>query len=504
MDNIKKTQDQDELNKLLWAAADSARGAVDASVFKDYVLTLLFYKYMSDLYKHEYIKLKEQYGEDNKRINIILQNSRFIMPENSSFDDIYQKQSEDNIGELINNALHKIEEANSVHLKGIFTVDFNSQSILGVTEQRNKMLRHLLNDFNKVDFCKYEDDVLGNAYMYMIEKFGSSAGKKAGEFFTPKYVCELVAKLAMPKSGDRICDPTCGSGGLLLLAGEQIREAGSNDYALYGQEKTGTTYNLARMNMFLHKQDSARIEWGDTLNRPLLIENDKLMQFDIIVANPPFSLDKWADKSVENDEYNRFKRGIPPASKGDYAFISHMVETAKPNKGRVVVVVPHGVLFRGSSEGRIRKAFIDENILDAVIGLPSGLFQTTGIPVAILVFDKSREKGGTNEDRKDVLFIDASQEYVPGKNQNSLSDEHIAKIVDTYKNRKVIDKYSYVASKEEIEENEYNLNIPRYVDTFDEEEEINLKETKLELDKVENELKSIQEEMNKYLDELDI
>ena len=495
---------QDELNKLLWSAADSARGTVDASVFKDYILAFLFFKYISDLKQAEVQKLKERYGDDQERIELRLKNARFILPKGSSFYDIYAEQNADNIGELINIALHKIEDANSAQLHDIFTVDFNSQAILGQTAQRNKMIRDMIADFNKVNLAEVEGDLLGNAYMYLIERFGSDAGKKAGEFYTPKVLSSLLAKLAMPKPGDRICDPACGSGGLLLLAGEEVQKQGSNDYALYGQEKTGATYNLARMNMFLHGQDAARIEWGDTLNNPMLVENDHLMQFDIIVANPPFSLDKWGEKHLENDIYHRFERGMPPASKGDYAFISHMIATAKPKSGRVAVVVPHGVLFRGGSEGRIRQAFIEENILDAVIGLPANLFLNVGIPVAFLIFDKSREKGGANENRKDILFIDASKEFVPGKKQNTLSEEHIKKILDTYQNRQEIEKYSHLATFDEIKENDFNLNIPRYVDTFEEEEEINLAKVKADIAQAESELAEVQEKMKKYLDELGV
>lgn len=493
---------QEELNKKLWAAADSARGVVDAGVFKDYVLALLFYKYMSDMHKAEREKLKDKYGENEERIKMRLQNARFVMPDGASFYDVIAQKNADNIGEILNKALRSIEDANEEKLKGIFTIDFNSQSVLGATDQRNKMIRDLLDDFKDIDLAETDDDILGNAYMFMIERFGSEAGKKAGEFFSPRVLCELVAKIASPKAGDRICDPTCGSAGLLLLAGEEIEKQGSKNYALYGQEKTGSTYNLARMNMFLHGKDSARIEWGDTLNNPLLLEDDRLMTFDVVVANPPFSLDKWGDKSLENDKYNRFWRGMPPASKGDYAFISHMIETAKAKEGRVVVIVPHGVLFRGSSEGKIREALIKENILDAVIGLPAGLFQTTGIPVAILVFDRSREPGGANENRKDVLFIDASREFVSGKNQNTLSSEHISKIVETYKKRSEIEKYSHLATFNEIKENDFNLNIPRYVDTFEEEPEIDIAATQKRIAELEQELAKTQAQMQEYLKEL--
>lgn len=493
---------QDELNKLLWAAADSARGTVDGGVFKDYVLALLFYKYMSDMHKSERKKLMERYSDDAERVEMRLKNARFVLPNGASFYDVYANLAADNIGELLNIALRAIEDANEEKLRGIFTVDFNSQEKLGQTVERNKMIRDLLNDFNKVDLSDVDDDILGNAYMYMIERFGTQAGKKAGEFFSPRQLCKLVAELAVPKSGDRICDPACGSGGLLLMAGVQVEKQGSKDYALYGQEKNGTTYNLARMNMFLHGKDSARIEWGDTLNNPLLRDGDGLMKFDVVVANPPFSLDKWGDKALENDKFNRFWRGMPPASKGDYAFISHMIETAKAKEGRVAVIVPHGVLFRGAAEGRIRRALIEENILDAVIGLPAGLFQTTSIPVAILIFDRSREVGGQNATRKDVLFIDASREFVPGKNQNTISDDNIAKIVKTYRDRAEIEKYSHMASPQEIIDNDFNLNIPRYVDTYEEEAPVDIPATRKRIAELESDLAKTTAEMEKYLKEL--
>ncbi|MDR2527177.1 MAG: type I restriction-modification system subunit M [Rickettsiales bacterium] len=495
---------QDELNRTLWAASDSSRGHVDGGIFKDYILTFLFFKYLSDQHKKEKNALIERFGDNKERLESKLALSRFKIPNGASFDEIYNKQSADNIGELINEALHKIENANEERLKDIFSVDFNSQSVLGPTAQRNRMLRNIIADFAKIDMRDVEEDILGNAYMYMIERFGSDAGKKAGEFFTPHTVSNLLAKLAMPESGSRICDPTCGSGSLLLLTAKEIKGKKSHDYALYGQEKTGATYNMARMNMFLHGEDSARIEWGDTLNDPKLIKDDNLMKFDVVVANPPFSLDKWGDVKLENDQYNRFFRGMPPKSKGDYAFISHMIETAKAKSGRVAVIVPHGVLFRGSSEGKIREALIRENLLDAVIGLPSNLFQTTGIPVAILIFDRSREKDGANENRKNVVFIDASREYIASKAQNSLNDKIIDKIVKTYQFRKEIEKYAHVASPEEMEENGYNLNIPRYVDTFEEEADVDIKAVNAELAKVESELAATEREMRGFLKELEV
>lgn len=495
---------QEELNRTLWEAADSSRANVDGSVYKDYVLLFLFYKYMSDLHRHEIEKLTKRYGQDSERISLRLKSTRFILPEGTSYHDLYRQKNADNIGELINIALHKIEDANGARLEGLFSIDFNSDAVLGRTDQRNKMLRNLMDDFAKIELTTAGDDVIGNAYMYMIERFGSDAGKKAGEFFTVHSIATLLAKLAKPQPGWRICDPACGAGGLLLLAGSEIEEQGSNDYALYGQESIGSTYNLARMNMFLHGKDSARLEWGDSLNNPLLKEGDALMKFDLVVANPPFSLKKWMGDKIENDPWNRFHRGIPPKTKGDYAFISHMVETAKAKEGKVVVIVPHGVLFRGASEGRIRKSLLQENIIDTVIGLPAGLFHTTGIPVAILVIDLSREPGGKNEDRKDVFFLEASKLFRSAKAQNIMEDEHIEKILEAVEERKDIEKFCRSVQPEEIEENDFNLNITRYVDTFEEEEEVDIEANLKELEEIDEELEELEKKMKEHLKVLGI
>ena len=495
---------QQELNKKLWAAADSSRVQLDASVYKDYVLTILFYKYLSDLAKKYYEQYKERFGDDEDRIREKLRLERFYIPQDASFDHIYSIQEKDNIGEEINKALHKIEDENREKLEGVFHVDFNAEAILGKLQQRNKMIQHLLQDFHELDLSEIGEDVIGNSYMYMIERFGADAGKKAGEFFTVTSVAKLLAKLAQPEEGDRICDPCVGSGNLLLLAGGEVKKKGSKNYMLYGQESTGSTWRLARMNMFLHHEDGARIEWGDTLNNPLLVENGKLMKYDVVVANPPFSLSKWGAENAEGDVYKRFWRGVPPKDKGDYAFISHMVETAKPKTGRVAVIVPHGVLFRGGVEGKIRKQLLEENIIDAVIGLPAGLFQTTGIPVAILIIDRSREQGGANESKKDILFIEASKEFTSAKAQNLLEEKHIEKIYDTYANRKEIEKFSRLVSPDEIKENDYNLNITRYVDTFEEEEEIDIQATVKEIEEIDKELVVLDKKMKEHLRELGI
>ncbi|MFA5086043.1 MAG: type I restriction-modification system subunit M [Candidatus Paceibacterota bacterium] len=495
---------QEDLNKILWSAADSSRSQLNASEYMNYALPMLFLKYLSDKSKKQREEYKKRFEGDEKRVEEKMKLDRFYISPKSSFDYIYSVLEHDNLGEEINKVLHRIEESNKDKLDGVFSIDFNSESSLGKLAERNKMLRNLVQDFAKIDLSDVQNDVIGDAYMYMIERFGAAAGKKAGEFFTVRNVAKLVAMLAEPKPKARICDPCCGSGGLLLLAGEEVEKQGSNNYALYGQESTGSTYQLARMNMFLHGKDSARLEWGDTLNNPLLVENDQLMKFDVIVANPPFSLKKWGAENAEADKYKRFWRGVPPKDKGDFAFITHMVETAKPKTGRIAVIVPHGVLFRGGAEGKIREQFIRENIIDAVIGLPAGLFQTTGIPVAVLVIDRSREKGGANEAKKDIFFIEASKEFKPNKAQNILAEENINKIYSAYKVRKNVEKFARKVNFKEIEENDFNLNITRYVDTFIEEEPVDIKANLKELEALDPELKKLEKQMVEYLKELGI
>ena len=497
---------QQQINQTAWAACDTFRGVVDAGQYKDYILVMLFLKYISDLWNDHIETYRARYGADETRIRRRLERERFILPEGASFYELHEQRNAANIGERINIALEAIEDANRAKLEGVFrNIDFNSEANLGRVKDRNRRLKNLLEDFAKPSLdlrpSRVAEDIIGECYIYLISRFASDAGKKAGEFYTPGAVSRLLAGLAAPQPGDTICDPACGSGSLLIRAAEQV---GSDNFALYGQEVNGATWALARMNMFLHAKDAARIEWCDTLNSPALIEADHLMKFDIVVANPPFSLDKWGAEDALSDPYQRFWRGIPPKSKGDYGFITHMIEIARRQRGRVAVIVPHGVLFRGGAEGRIRRALIEENLLDTVVGLPANLFTTTGIPVAILVFDRSREHGGANENRKDVLFIDAGKEFTPGKTQNVMDETHIAKVVDTFRTRAVRDKYSHRASPEEIAENDYNLNIPRYVDTFEPEEEIDVAALQQEIEQIETELVEVRGRMRGYLKELGV
>lgn len=490
----------DDINSIAWKACDTFRGTVDPAEYKNYILVFLFLKYLSDLWKDKKEEYEVKYKGDKDRIKRALERERFVLPNKCDFDYIYEKRNEPNIGEIINKALDAIEEANKLKLDSVFrNIDFNSESNLGQTKDRNRRLKNLIEDFAnpKMDLRPSRignQDIIGNTYEYLISRFASDSGKKGGEFYTPAEVSTLLAMLLQPKAGMRISDPTCGSGSLLIKVANQIK---SNDYTLYGQESNGSTWALAKMNMLLHGIDNARIEWADTLNNPRLVEGDKLMKFDITVANPPFSLDKWGHEDAAHDKYNRHWRGIAPKSTGDYAFISHMIETTVQNTGKVGVVVPHGVLFRSGAEGKIRQQFIEENILEAVIGLPAKLFFGTGIPAAILIFNKGKKT-------KDVLFIDASKEYQDGKNQYKLRDEDLKKIVNTYKNFTEIEKYSCIASFEKIKENDFNLNIPRYVDTFEEEEAIDIVKEQKEIEKLEKKLADVKKEMAGYLKELGI
>jgi len=494
-DTIQKL-DQATINNVVWNACDTFRGTIDGSQYKDYILTMLFLKYVTDVNKEKREAYETKYKGDATRVERAMSNERFKVPVESTFDHLLESRNAPNLGELINLALEQLEEANRQKLEKVFrNIDYNSESNLGQPKDRNRRLKNLLLDFSALDLRPSNlegNDVIGDAYEYLIGNFAADAGKKAGEFYTASQVSVLLAQLVQPKEGDRISDPTCGSGSLLLKVAKVLN---SKNVSLNGQEVNGSTWALARMNMFLHEMDNARIEWGDTLNSPKLVENDALMKFDIVVANPPFSLSKWGAENAAADQYNRFHRGVPPASKGDYAFICHMIETLNEH-GKAGVVLPHGVLFRGSSEGKIRKQLLQENLLKAVIGLPANLFFGTGIPATILIFDKNKS------DNTEVLFIDASRDFDNGKNQNKLRDEDIQKIYTTYTSWETKDKYSYVATMEEIEENDYNLNIPRYVDTFEEEELIDIPTTQKEIKRIKKELVTVEAKMDEYLVEL--
>ena len=493
---------QDDVNRAVWAACDTFRGTVAADIYKDYVLTMLFLKYISDVWQDHYDAYARDYGDTPELIIEMMKNERFVLPEGANFSALHKRRHEPGNGERIDQALHAIEDANTGKLRDVFQdISFNSNR-LGEEAQKNDLLRHLLEDFAKPELNMRPSrvgnlDVIGNAYEFLIKNFASDAGRKAGEFYTPPEVSELMAEIMDMDEGEEACDPACGSGSLLMKCGRKVfAKKGSKKYALYGQESIGSTWALAKMNMFLHGEDNHRIEWGDTLRNPKLLDGeDHLKHFDVVVANPPFSLDKWGYDSAAQDRFGRYRRGLPPRTKGDYAFILHMIETMKPKTGRMAVVVPHGVLFRGSAEGVIRKKLIEENLLDAVIGLPEQVVYGTGIPAAILIFRK-------NKVDRNVLFIDASREFKSGKNQNQLTREHIDKILTTYRDGESVTRYAHLATPEEIAGNDWNLNIPRYVDTFEEEAQIDLIAVRAERLKLKEELALLETKMDGYLMEL--
>ena len=486
---------QEEINATLWRACDTFRGTVDPSEYKNYILVMLFIKYISDVWADHYATYLSLYNGDRDRVERRMARERFGLPPNCDFAGLHTRRREENIGEQINIALEQIEDANRAKLDGVFrNIDFNSEANLGQTRERNDRLRQLLEDFAnpKLDLRPSRIgnlDIIGNAYEYLIARFASGAGKKAGEFYTPPEVSELLAELLDPQPGERICDPACGSGSLLIKC---ARRVGGDNFALYGQESNGSTRALAMMNMFLHGIDQTRIEWGDTLRYPLLIEGDHLMHFEVVVANPPFSLDKWGADVAPADRFRRFHRGIPPKGKGDYAFIQHMIETTNPYKGRVGVIVPHGVLFRAAAEGQVRRRLIEEGLLDAVIGLPQNLFYGTGIPAAILLF--RRDKADDS-----VVFIDASRDFAQETNQNRLRADDLARVVATYRARTTVPRYSYVATGEEIAANDFNLNMPRYVDTFQQELSVDMTAIQSAIAQVNRELQQVERSLEEHL-----
>lgn len=495
-----------DLNNLLWKAADILRGSIDSSDYKQYIFGFLFLKRLSDVFEEEAERIFERERKAGRSESVAKQvaweeqdEHQFFVPKRARWLEI--KKASQQFGEAINKACSQLEQDNPI-LEGVLNdIDFNSNK-LGDTKHRDIILQKLINHFSQISLKNSElsePDMLGRAYEYLIEKFADDAGKKGGEFYTPKKVVELIVQLLKPKEGMRICDPTCGSGGMLIECAHYIERKKGNpkNISLFGQEKNLGTWSICKMNMLLHGLADADIRKGDTIRSPQLTKDGELMLFDRVIANPPFSLDDWGTEQAEADGFGRFRFGVPPKTKGDYAFVQHMLATIN-NKGMVGVVMPHGVLFRGASEGKIRKAILEQDLFEAIIGLPSNLFYGTGIPAAVLIFNRNKPK-----DRKGkVLFIHATQHYEAGKNQNKLRDVDIKRIVDTFEEYKDSDKLARVVNLEEIKENDYNLNISRYVDATEPEERIDVRQALGKLKEIEKERIEAEKKMYKCLEEL--
>lgn len=511
-----------QLQQQLWNIANTLRGKMDADEFRDYILGFIFYKYLSEKIHFTANKILSDSGEDIDYTNVdensesgkeivnaiyeeIVEDLGYFLKPSELFSNIAKKghQKEEGKSNFILPELSKIltnieqstlgtnSEDDFEHL--FEDLDLTSSKLGKTEEEKNTLISKVLYHLDDIDFNLSDTnaDVLGDAYEYLIAQFASGAGKKAGEFYTPQQVSTILARIVTSRKSQlkSVYDPTCGSGSLLLRV---AREAKVSDF--YGQEMNRTTYNLARMNMILHGVNYSNfdIRQEDTLEKPQHLDKT----FDAIVANPPFSA-KWSANELHllDERFSQYGK-LAPSSKADFAFIQHMIHHLDEN-GIMAVVMPHGVLFRGAAELIIRKYLIKEkNYLDAVIGLPANIFFGTSIPTCILIFKKCREAD------EDILFIDASKEFEKQKNQNVLLNEHIDKIVDTYQNRTVIEKFSHKATLQEVADNDYNLNIPRYVDTFEEEEEIDIQAVMAEIKELEAKRSQLDSEIEVYLKEL--
>ncbi len=446
-----------ELERHLWGAADLLRGSIDSGDFKHYIFGLLFYKRLCDVWEEEYEERLAEY--DDAELAADPEEHRFHIPEGCFWRDV-RKESVD-IGTILNTSFRAIEDANP-RLKGVFQdVDF-------ANKQRfpDHLLDSLLQHFEAHRMRRVDVDstVLGDAYEYLIAKFADDAGKKGGEFYTPKQVVKIMVEILRPEEGQTVYDPACGSGGMLLEATHYMERNGLNpkSLTLYGQEKNLNTWAICKMSLFLHDIDDAFVERGDTLLDPKHLSADKVLKrFDLVVANPPFSLKKWGHQVwSKGDPYGRDTYGCPPKSYGDLAFIQHMVASVK-STGRMAVVCPHGILFRGGAEGKIRKGLLDDDLIEAVVGLGPNLFYGTGIPAAILFIDRNKPA-----DRKGkVLIVNGEKDIVEGKNQNTLSDENVERLSQAVHQYEDEELFCRVVRLEDIRENDHNLNITRYVQT---------------------------------------
>ncbi|MDU4935581.1 MAG: type I restriction-modification system subunit M [Peptostreptococcaceae bacterium] len=494
----------EKLEKTLWDAADILRGELNAAQYMDYIFGLLFLKRLNDQFEVEQLEKKEEFksmGLPEEDINLLVEDpniyENFYLPERARWSNL--KDITINIGPELDKAFKAIEdEPKNSELSGVLTTaNYNDKE--RVPDKKLSQLLILFSSVNLANQYLENKDVLGNAYEYMIKQFADQGGTKGGEFYTPEQVVKTLVGIVKPKEGEAIYDPTTGSGGMLIHSTHYIESHGGNpkNVSLNGQEINLSTWAICKMNMLFHDATGAVIKKGDTIREPKHTKGGVLETFDVVLANPPFSLKNWGMDEAKADAYGRFVYGIPPKSYGDLAFVEHMIASLN-SKGRMATVVPHGVLFRGSSEGKIRTAILKDDLVEAVIGFPQNMFYGTGIPAAVIVINKDKD-----ENRKSkVLFIDASREYVRDGNKNNLRDKDVERIINTFDNYEDVDKYAQVVSIENIAENDYNLNISRYVDTTEEEEEVDIAKAIGDIRVIKNKLNSNEEKLNIYLEEL--
>ncbi|RNA68803.1 type I restriction-modification system subunit M [Alteribacter keqinensis] len=482
-----------QLEAHLWESANILRGSIDSSDYKNYIFGLLFLKRLNDVFVETAETIEEEENDDYGWYD--RDEHQFFVPERARWKNI-QAATQD-IGDYINKAFEALEEENP-SLQGVLAnIDFNDKGKLP-----DRLLLKLVLHFSAIDLRNEnlsEPDMLGRAYEYLIKQFADDAGKKGGEFYTPSKVVELLVKLLKPEEGMRVCDPTVGSGGMLIQSVDYIKSQNGNprNLTLHGQERNLNTWAICKMNLLLHGMSDHRLEKGDTIRDPKLLEDGELILYDRVIANPPFSLSNWGREEAEGDEFGRFRFGVPPKDKGDLAFVQHMVATLN-HKGKAGVVMPHGVLFRGGAEGKIRQGLLDNDLVEAVIGLPSNLFYGTGIPACILILNRDKE----DSNKEKVFFIHAADYFQAGKNQNTLRDEDLDKVVSAYEKREDAENYSRAVSLDEIQDNDHNLNIARYIDTTEEEKKIDVQEALADLRKLEEERNEVENKMYWYLKEL--
>ncbi|WP_009883786.1 type I restriction-modification system subunit M [Brevibacterium aurantiacum] len=454
---------QRELESTLWAAANALRGPVDAGDYKAYVFPVFFFKWISDTYDYWHTQAVRDWGDELTDEIEASDYQPFIVPTGCRWKDVHSTVV--NVGVALNTALQKVEQTNP-ELVGVFG-DINWANKDRLPENA---LTDLLDAFHSVrlDPDHVEGDMLGAAYEYLLREFAEASGKKAGEFFTPRHVVHLLVKILQPQSGDSIIDPACGSAGMLVETVNEVKNSGGDPrtLSLHGQEVNLTTSAIAKMNLYLHGLEDFSIKRGDTFSEPRFVTNGKLDAFNVVIANPPFSLQNWGASSWSNDSYNRAFCGVPPAKNGDFAWIQHMISSMKEDTGRVGVVMPHGVLFRGGKEGAIRQCLLEKDLLEAVISLPKNLFYSTSIPVCLLIFRAKKSA----ERRSRVLFVDASSRFSAGTNQNTMSESDIDTIFAAYTRGEDIDGedeglHLRLVELDEIEKNGFDLNIGRYIST---------------------------------------